>query len=250
MAIAGRGVFATVDGHHVIVGTQSLLQDSGVDVAPLTATLDAWAPKAYTVVLAAVDGQAVAAFGIADTLRANAKTIVASLRHRGLDVVMLSGDRTATAESIAAEAGVPTVIAEVLPEGKVAAIKSLQQQGRVVAMVGDGLNDAPALAQADIGIAMASGTDIAGEAASVTLMRSDLTGVDQAIVLSRKTMRTMKQNLFWAFVYNVIGIPIAAGVLYPASGILLSPILASAAMAFSSVSVVTNSLRLRGVSLS
>jgi len=202
------------------------------------------------VVLAAIDGKAVAAFGIADTLRPNAKTIVASLKRRGIDVVMLSGDRQATAEAIGAQVGVDRVIAEVMPDGKVAAIKSLQQQGHVVAMVGDGLNDAPALAQADIGVAMASGTDIAGEAASVTLMRSDLSGVEQAIVLARKTMRTMKQNLFWAFVYNVIGIPIAAGVLYPAFGILLSPILASAAMAFSSVSVVTNSLRLRGVSLS
>ena len=249
-AIAGRGVFATVDGHQVIVGTQSLLKDSNVDTGVMADTLSAWQAKAYTVVLAAIDGKAVAAFGIADTLRPNAKTIVASLKRRGIDVVMLSGDRQATAEAIGAQVGVDRVIAEVMPDGKVAAIKSLQQQGHVVAMVGDGLNDAPALAQADIGVAMASGTDIAGEAASVTLMRSDLSGVEQAIVLARKTMRTMKQNLFWAFVYNVIGIPIAAGVLYPAFGILLSPILASAAMAFSSVSVVTNSLRLRGVSLS
>ena len=250
IAIAGRGVFGTVAGHHVIVGTQALLQESNVDTSPLASTIESWVTKPYTLVLAAVDGKAVAAFGIADTLRANAKTVVESLKRRGLNVVMLSGDRKATAEAIAAEAGVGRVIAEVLPDGKVAAIKSLQQQGHVVAMVGDGLNDAPALAQADIGVAMASGTDIAGEAASVTLMRSDLAGVEQAIVLARKTMRTMKQNLFWAFVYNVVGIPIAAGVLYPAFGILLSPILASAAMAFSSVSVVTNSLRLRGVSLS
>ena len=173
-----------------------------------------------------------------------------SLKQRGLRVVMLSGDRKTTAEAIARQAGIDEVIAEVLPDGKVDAIKSLQQGGHRVAMVGDGLNDAPALAQADVGIAMASGTDIAAEAASVTLMRSDLAGVEQAIVLARKTMATMKQNLFWAFVYNVVGIPIAAGVLYPAFGILLSPILASAAMAFSSVSVVTNSLRLRGVRLS
>jgi Cu+-exporting ATPase len=163
---------------------------------------------------------------------------------------MLSGDRRATAEAIARQSGVDDVIAEVLPDGKVEAIRSLQRSGRRVAMVGDGLNDAPALAQADIGMAMASGTDIAAEAASVTLMRNDLTGVVQAIVLARKTMATMKQNLFWAFVYNVVGIPVAAGVLYPPFGILLSPILASAAMAFSSVSVVSNSLRLRGVTLS
>ncbi len=175
--------------------------------------------------------------------------MVASLRRRGLHVVMLSGDRRATAEAIAKQVGIEDVIAEVLPDGKVEAIKSLQRDGRRVAMAGDGLNDAPALAQADVGMAMASGTDIAAEAASVTLMRNDLTSVEQAIVLARKTMSIMKQNLFWAFIYNVVGIPIAAGVLYPAFGILLSPILASAAMAFSSVSVVSNSLRLRGVSL-
>ena len=176
--------------------------------------------------------------------------MIASLRRRGLQVVMLSGDRRATAEAIAKQVGIADVIAEVLPDGKVDAIKSLQRDGRRVAMVGDGLNDAPALAQADIGMAMASGTDIAAEAASVTLMRNDLASVEHAIVLARKSMAIMKQNLFWAFIYNVVGIPIAAGVLYPGFGILLSPILASAAMAFSSVSVVSNSLRLRGVSLS
>jgi Cu+-exporting ATPase len=212
--------------------------------------LSAWTAQAHTVVVAAIDGKAVAAFAIADTLRPNAKAVVESLKRRGLRVVMLSGDRKATADAIAHQAGIDDVIAEVLPDGKVDAIKSLQQGGHRVAMIGDGLNDAPALAQADIGMAMASGTDIAAEAASVTLMRSDLAGVEQAIVLARKTMQTMKQNLFWAFVYNVVGIPIAAGALYPAFGILLSPILASAAMAFSSVSVVSNSLRLRGASLS
>jgi Cu+-exporting ATPase len=200
--------------------------------------------------MAAIDGKAVAAFALADALRAEAPAVVASLKSRGIRVMMLSGDHRRTAEAVARQVGVDEVIAEVLPDGKVAAIKSLQQSGRRVAMIGDGLNDAPALAQADIGMAMASGTDIAAEAASVTLMRSDLVGVEQAIVLARKTMGTMRQNLFWAFAYNVVGIPIAAGVLYPAFGILLSPMLASAAMAFSSVSVVSNSLRLRGASLS
>jgi Cu+-exporting ATPase len=249
-AIAGKGIVATVDERRVIVGTLALLEESGINTAPISPVVSDWTKQARTVVAVAVDGHAAAAFAIADTLRANAAAVTAGLKHRGLRLVMLSGDRQATAEAIARQAGIDQVIAEVLPDGKVAAIKALQQAGHRIAMVGDGLNDAPALAQADIGIAMASGTDIAAEAASVTLMRSDLLGVEQAIVLARKTMQTMKQNLFWAFVYNVIGIPVAAGVLYPAFGILLSPILASAAMAFSSVSVVSNSLRLRGARLS
>jgi Cu+-exporting ATPase len=249
-AVAGKGVITTVGRHHVIVGTQALLEESRIDTSALQETVSSWTAQARTVVLAAIDGKAAAAFAIADTLRPNAAGVVSSLRRRGLKTVMLSGDRKATAEAIAKQVGIDEVIAEVLPDGKVAAIRSLQQGGRTVAMVGDGLNDAPALAQTDIGMAMASGTDIAAEAASVTLMRSDLHGVEQAIVLARKTMKTMKQNLFWAFVYNVVGIPVAAGVLYPAFGILLSPILASAAMAFSSVSVVSNSLRLRGARLS
>jgi Cu+-exporting ATPase len=250
IAAAGKGVSATVDGHQVIAGTEAFLEESGIDTSPVRDVVNHWTSQARTVVLASVDGRPAAAFAIADTLRPNARAIVASLEGRGLRVVMLSGDRRATAEAIARDAGIDQVIAEVLPEGKVEAIRSLQQGGHKVAMVGDGLNDAPALAQADVGMAMASGTDIAAEAASVTLMRSDLAGVENAIVLARKTMKTMKQNLFWAFIYNVVGIPVAAGVLYPAFGILLSPILASAAMAFSSVSVVSNSLRLRGASLS
>jgi Cu+-exporting ATPase len=194
------------------------------------------------VVVAAVDGKAAAAFAIADTLRPEAAGVVAALGRRGLKTVMLSGDRKATADAIARQVGIGDVIAEVLPDGKVAAIRSLQQGNRIVAMVGDGLNDAPALAQADIGMAMASGTDIAAEAASVTLMRSDLHGVEHAIVLARKTMATMKQNLFWAFVYNTVGIPVAA------LG-FLNPIIAAAAMALSSLSVIVNSALLKAMKL-
>ena len=249
-AVPGKGVRGMVDGHAVVAGTEALMRESSIDVSPFAAQAANWAAEARTVVIVAVDGRAAAAFAIADTMRANAGAVVASLKSRGLQTVMLTGDRRATADAVARQAGVDEVIADVLPEGKVAAIKALQARGLVVAMVGDGINDAPALAQADIGMAMASGTDIAADAAAVTLMRSDLASVEHAIVLARKTMKTMKQNLFWAFVYNVVGIPVAAGLLYPAFGILLSPIIASAAMAFSSVSVVSNSLRLRGVSLS
>ena len=249
-ASAGEGLVATVEGHQVTVGTQAFLEESGIDTQPLADAVATWALQARTVVLAAIDRNLVAAFAIADTLRAEAPAVVDSLKRRGLRVVMLSGDRQSTADAVARQAGVDEVIAEVLPDGKVAAIKSLQDAGHRVAMIGDGLNDAPALAQADVGMAMASGTDIANQAAAVTLMRSDLTGVEQAIILARKTMTTMRQNLFWAFAYNIVGIPIAAGLLYPAFGILLSPILASAAMALSSVSVVSNSLRLRGATLS
>jgi Cu+-exporting ATPase len=249
-AIAGQGVRATVNGAPVHIGTERLLATEGVETQALCAIANAWADDGHTPVLAAIDGTVVAAFAVADGLRANAANVVERLKTGHIRVLMLTGDRRVTADAIARRAGIDQVIAEVLPDAKVAAVKSLQRDGRVVAMVGDGLNDAPALAQADVGIAMASGTDIAAEAADVTLMRSDLAGVADALVLGRRTMATMKQNLFWAFIYNVIGIPIAAGVLYPAFGLQLSPVLASAAMAFSSVSVVTNSLRLRRVRLS
>ena len=249
-AMAGRGAAATVDAHTVVIGTAALLESERIDPSATRDVVAGWSRNGKTPVLAGIDGRVVGAFAIADTLRPNASDVVARLKQLGTRVVMLTGDRRQTAEAIARLAGVDEVIAEVLPDGKVDAIKRLQAGGHVVAMVGDGLNDAPALAQADIGMAMASGTDIAAEAADVTLMRSDLEGVYAAMLLARRTMTTMKQNLFWAFVYNVVGIPVAAGVLYPAFGLLLNPIIARAAMAFSSVSVVTNSLRLRRVRLS
>jgi Cu+-exporting ATPase len=194
---------------------------------------------------AAVDGRLAGLIAVADPIRPTSRAAIAELRGMGLDVVMLTGDNQRAADAVGREAGVDRVVAAVLPEGKVAEVARLQAQGKVVAMVGDGINDGAAIARSDLGFAIASGTDVAVEAADVALMRGDLGGVVRAIRLSRRTMRTMKQNLFWAFVYNVIGIPIAAGVLYPFFGVLLSPILASAAMAFSSVSVVSNSLRLR-----
>jgi Cu+-exporting ATPase len=193
----------------------------------------------------AVDGALAGLIAVADPIKESSRAAIAAFHAMGLEVVMLTGDNERTAKAIAREAGIDRVVAGVLPDGKVAEIKRLQSEGRVVAMVGDGINDGPAIAQADIGIGIGTGTDIAVEAADIVLMRGDLQSAAQAIQLSRRTMRTMKQNLFWAFVYNVIGIPIAAGLLYPSFGLLLSPILASAAMAFSSVSVVSNSLRLR-----
>jgi len=244
-SVPGRGARGTVGLRLVAVGSAAFLQDEGVDVAALTPLADGSAARGHTPVLVAIDRTPAGVIALADTLRPNAAAVVRRLEQLGLRVVMLSGDRAATAAAVGRDAGITQVIAEVLPAGKVEAVKRLQGEGRQVAMVGDGINDAPALAQANVGLAMASGTDIASEAADVTLMRSDLASVPEAIALARATMRTMKQNLFWALVYNVVGIPVAAGVLYPAFGILLSPIIASAAMAFSSVSVVSNSLRLR-----
>ncbi|MGH9386950.1 MAG: heavy metal translocating P-type ATPase [Vicinamibacterales bacterium] len=248
--VAGRGARAKVDGHDVVAGTEAFLTGLGITIESLSAQARTMADAGHTLVFVAIDRRPVGLFAVADTLRSESIAVVGDLKRRGLRVAMLTGDRRATADAIAKQAGIDDVIAEVLPDGKIAVIASLQKDGHRVAMVGDGLNDAPALATADVGIAMASGTDIAAEAADVTLMRSSLDSVVQAIVLARQTLATMKQNLFWAFIYNVIGIPIAAGVLYPSYGVLLSPILASAAMALSSVSVVSNSLRLRGVSLS
>jgi Cu+-exporting ATPase len=193
----------------------------------------------------AANGSLAGIIAVADPIRASSRDAIAQMHAMGLRVVMLTGDNERTAQAIARAAGVDAVVAGVLPEGKVAEVQRLQQTGQVVAMVGDGINDAPALAQADVGMAIGSGTDVAVDAGDIVLMRGDLHGVVRAIALSRRTMRTMKQNLFWAFIYNVMGIPVAAGALYPAFGLQLSPILASAAMAFSSVSVVANSLRLR-----
>ena len=250
---AGGGVRALVDGRRVVVGSPAFLGRAGIDMTAAGDALARLAQGGRTVVAGAVtppEGEtSLVLFAIADRLRATSPRAVQALRRLGLDVVMLSGDTQAAAEAIGAEAGIARVIAGVRPDGKVAEIRRLQEAGAVVAMVGDGVNDAPALAQADVGIAMASGSEIAVDAADIALLRGDLTAVAAAIRLSRRTVRTMRQNLYWAFGYNVIGIPVAAGVLYPAFGILLSPILASAAMAVSSVSVVANSLRLRRTAL-
>jgi Cu+-exporting ATPase len=241
----GLGATGTVAGRSVVVGNAALLASHAIAMAPLSDAAARMADLGRTPVYVAIDGALAAVIAIADPIRGSTRQAVADLRALGLDVVMVTGDVERTARAIAAEAGIDAVVAGVLPSGKVDHVRRLQSSGRVVAMVGDGINDAPALAAADVGVAIGTGTDIAIEASDIALMRGDLRGVVDAIALSRRTLRTTKQNLFWAFIYNVIGIPVAAGVLYPAFGILLSPILASAAMAFSSVSVVGNSLRLR-----
>ena len=244
-SVTGKGVRGKIGGHDVLIGTEALLREHGVSLSALSPQRSAFSAASRTVVLIATDGRPAGLLAIADPIKETSRAAVTELRKLGLDLVLLTGDNEQTGQAIANEVGIRRVVANVLPDGKVAEVKRLQAEGHVVAMAGDGINDAPALAQADIGIAMGTGTDIAMDAGDVTLMRGDLTGVADAIRLSRRTMRTMKQNLFWAFIYNVVGIPVAAGVLYPAFGVLLSPVIASAAMAMSSVSVVSNSLRLR-----
>ncbi len=244
-ALPGRGAIGVIDGRSVIVGNAAMMEAHAIEVSSLSKDADRLASDANTVVFVAVDARIAALIAIADPIKAESIAAISRFKSMGLDVVMLTGDQPRTANAVARTAGIERVVAGVLPEGKLVEVKRLQSEGKVVAMIGDGINDAPALAQADIGIAMGTGSDIAIEAGDITLLRGDLRAAVAAIELARATMHTMRQNLFWAFVYNTIGIPLAAGVLFPAFGILLSPIVASAAMAMSSVSVVTNSLRLR-----
>ncbi|HEX6628383.1 MAG TPA: heavy metal translocating P-type ATPase [Gemmatimonadaceae bacterium] len=243
----GSGVTGIVDDNRLAVGNAALMRELGLDASAPGARPEADPGESELLVM--TNGRLIGAIIVSDVVRTSARGAVDRLRQLGVDSVLLTGDRRASAEAAAQAAGIRTVIAEVLPADKVEAVKNLQRNGRVVAMVGDGVNDAPALAQADVGMSMPKGTDIAVEASDVALLRSDLNVVPTAIALSRRTMRTMKQNLFWAVIYNVVGIPVAAGVLYPLIGVLLNPIIASAAMALSSVSVVMNSLRLRSANL-
>ena len=244
-ALAGHGIEAKVDGRNILLGNEKLMRERNILLDEFTERAARLADDGKSPMFASVDGRAAGLIGVADRINPRSKTAVEAMKRMGLEVVMITGDNRRTAERVAREVGIESVLAEVLPEGKAAEIKRLQREGKIVAMVGDGINDAPALASADTGIAIGTGTDVAIESADITLISDDLSGVVTAIRLSRATMRTIKQNLFWAFIYNVIGIPIAAGVFYPMTGWLLSPIVASAAMSLSSVSVVTNSLRLR-----
>jgi len=245
----GKGAQATVEGKHVMLGQARFLGDSAIDVAPLGAAADGLRKDGATAVFVGIDGALAGVIGIADPIKATTQAALAALRAEGIRVVMLTGDNRITAEAVARRLGIAEVEADILPDGKGAVIERLRSEGHIVAMAGDGVNDAPALAAADIGIAMGTGTDVAIESADVTLLKGDLSGIVRARRLSRATMRNIRQNLIFAFVYNAAGIPIAAGVLYPFTGTLLSPTIAAAAMALSSFSVVTNALRLNRLSI-
>ena len=245
----GKGVVGKVDGHAAALGNRALLDELRIDPGGLSIKAEEMRKDGQTVMFVAVDGKAAGLLGVADPIKETTLEAVKALHDDGIRVVMLTGDNKTTAETVARKLGIDDVVAEVLPDQKAEAVKRLQSEGRFVAMAGDGINDAPALAQAQVGIAMGTGTDVAMQSAGVTLVKGDLRGILRARLLSRATMKNIKQNLFFAFVYNALGIPIASGVLYPAFGILLSPIFAAAAMSFSSVSVIGNALRLRGVKI-
>jgi Cu+-exporting ATPase len=244
-ATPGQGVAGEVDGCAVLLGTASFVEQRGVVLGDLAATADGLRAAGQTVVFVAIAGRPAGLLGVADPIKASAAEALAGLREEGVAVVMLTGDSRTTAEAVARSLGIEHVIAEVLPAGKAQEIERQQAAGRVVAMAGDGINDAPALARAQVGIAMGTGTDVAMQSAAVTLVGGDLRGIVRARRLSAATMKNIKQNLFFAFVYNTVGVPVAAGVLYPFLGMLLSPIMAAAAMSLSSASVIANALRLR-----
>jgi Cu+-exporting ATPase len=245
----GRGVIGKVAGRAVVLGNAGYLSGIGIDVVALETEADALRRDGATALLVAIDGKAAGVIAIADPIKQTTPSAIAALREAGIRVVMLTGDNLTTAQAVAARLGIDEVRAQVLPEDKGRIVAEFRAQGRVVAMAGDGVNDAPALAAADVGIAMGTGTDVAMESAGVTLLRGDLAGIVHARKLSQATMSNIRQNLFFAFAYNAAGIPVAAGLLYPFTGLLLSPILAAAAMALSSVSVIANALRLRFVTI-
>jgi Cu+-exporting ATPase len=248
-SLTGLGVTGLIDGKMVALGNRTLIGDLGIELGELPDKAESLRREGQTVMLVAVNGKAAGIVSVADPVKETTPAAIEQLHGEGIRIVMLTGDNRITAEAVAKKLGIDEVIAGVLPAQKAEIVKRLQREGRVVAMAGDGVNDAPALAQAQVGIAMGTGTDVAMQSAGVTLVKGDLRGIVRARRLSRATMRNIKQNLFWAFAYNSLGVPVAAGVLYPFVGILLSPIFAAAAMSFSSVSVVGNALRLRRAKL-
>ena len=248
-AVTGKGIKATIKNREIVIGSEKFLQEQGVDIENLIPHAQRWRNEGKTVIFMAIDGKAAAILGLEDPIKETTREAVERLKKEGIHVVVLSGDNQTTANAVAKRLGIEDVYANILPDQKAAIVKALQEKGEIVAMAGDGINDAPALAQADVGIAMGTGTDVAIESAGVTLIKGDLLGIVKVVTLSRATMHNIRQNLFFAFIYNALGVPIAAGVLYPFFGILLSPVIAAAAMSFSSVSVISNSLRLKNVKL-
>ena len=249
-SLTGRGVRGVADGRRVVLGNRKLLEEAGLDASPLEDEARRLRQDGQTVVYVAIDGTLAGLLGVADPIKATTPAAIEQLQADGVNIVLATGDTRGTAEAIARQLGIDRLEAEVLPQRKMELVRQIKAEGRVVAMAGDGINDAPAMAAADVGIAMATGTDVAIESAGVTLIRGDLMGIVRARQLSRGVMRNIRQNLFLAFVYNAVSIPVAAGVLYPAFGLLLSPMLASAAMSLSSVSVISNALRLQRLPLS
>ena len=248
-SVTGKGVTGRIDGRSVALGNVALLKDHGVDPGPLGTRAETLRADGQTVMFLIVGGKTAGLLGAGDPIKASTPEALRLLRKEGLEVVMLTGDSKATAEAVARKLGLDDVIAEVLPADKVGAVQRLQAGGKIVAMAGDGINDAPALAQAHVGIAMGTGTDVAIQSAGITLVKGDLLGIARARHISRATMKNIRQNLFFAFIYNTLGVPLAAGVLYPHFGLLLSPMIAAAAMSLCSVSVIGNALRLRNTSL-
>lgn len=248
-SVTGKGVTGQVDGQNIALGNQALLDELNIEINDLSQQAETLRAEGQTVMFIAVDGQLAGLLGVADPVKETTPEAIRQLHDAGLRIVMLTGDNRTTAEAVAKRLGIDDLVAEVLPDQKASEIKRLQAEGRKVAMAGDGVNDAPALAQAQVGIAMGTGTDVAMASAGVTLVKGDLRGILRARQLSQATMANIRQNLFFAFAYNSLGVPIAAGVLYPFFGLLLSPMIAAAAMSFSSVSVISNALRLRGLKI-
>jgi Cu+-exporting ATPase len=249
-SVTGQGITGKINGRQVEVGNRKLLEASGISPDEVDKTAESLRTEGQTIMFVAVDGKIAGLLGITDPIKDSTPQAIEQLHNEGLNIVMLTGDNRTTAESVGRKLNINDIEAQVSPDQKDKVVKRLQQEGKKVAMAGDGINDAPALAQADVGIAMGTGTDVAIESAGVTLVKGDLNGIVRARILSRATMRNIRQNLFFAFVYNSIGVPIAAGILYPAFGLLLSPMIAATAMTFSSVSVVTNALRLQKLNYS
>jgi Cu+-exporting ATPase len=247
--LTGKGIVGTVNGRKVALGNAALMEELGASLNGIVKTAEGLRQEGRTVMLVAIDGKPAGLVGVSDPIKKSTPEALNSLKETGIKVVMITGDNKVTAEAVAKKLGIDQVYADVLPQDKVAIVKSLQSERHIVAMAGDGVNDAPALAQANVGIAMGTGTDVAMQSADITLVKGDLRGIVRAIRLSKAVMMNIRQNLFFAFIYNTAGVPIAAGILYPFTGMLLSPVIAAAAMSFSSVSVIGNSLRLRSTQL-